>query len=217
MEKVTLTIDGLELIADGDTSVLEVALSNGIYIPHLCHHPELKPSGACRLCVVEVGDGELVTSCRVPVTPGMVVRTNSPLVESARQAIVELLVADRHYDCRNCPASGRCELQRIMAHLRISVKRMRPLRWAKEESPLDTSHPFFDYDPDRCVLCGICIQTCERIQGFSTIHFIGRGYTTRLGFYGDKSRCEACGECVRRCPVGALLPKNTVALSTEPV
>lgn len=102
-----------------------------------------------------------------------------------------------------------------MAGLRISAKRMRPLRWAKEELPRDTSHPVFDYDPARCVLCGICLKTCESIHGVSAIQFIGRGYTTKIGFFGEKSRCESCGECVTRCPVGALFPKQA-APSTEP-
>jgi NADH dehydrogenase/NADH:ubiquinone oxidoreductase subunit G len=209
MQEITLNIDGLEFAAKKGASILQVALSNGIYIPHLCYHPELEPLGACRLCIVEVSNGGLVPSCRMPVAQGMVVRTNSPRVESARRAIVELLIADHHTDCRSCPASGRCQLQQIMARLRISVKRMRPLRWAKEKLPQDTCHPLFDYDPNRCVLCGICVETCEGIQEFRPIHFVGRGYSTRIGFFGDKSRCESCKECVTRCPVGALLPKYT--------
>lgn len=215
MAKITLTIDNLNIVADEDSTVLEAALSNDIYIPHLCYHPELKPSGACRLCIVEIND-ELVTSCRLPVATGMVVSTNSPRLERARRAIVELLIADHHFDCRNCPASGHCELQRIMGRLRISVKRMRPLRWAKEELPLDTSYPCFDYDPGRCILCGICIKTCEDIHGFSTIHFMYRGYSTRIGFFGDKTRCDSCGKCVMRCPVGALVPKKGIITDAAP-
>lgn len=136
------------------------------------------------------------------------VKTRSPEVDKVRLAIVELLIADHHTDCRNCPKSGNCELQRIMVHLRISVKRMRPLRLAKEELPRDTSNPFFDYDPNKCVLCGICVRTCENVQGVSALQFVGRGYGTKIAFFGDKPRCESCGECVVRCPVGALVPKN---------
>ena len=214
MEKIALTIDGSDIVAEKGNTILEVALNNGIYIPHLCYYPDLDPSGACRLCIVEIDEGELVSSCRMPVAAGMVVRTNSPKVDRARRTIVELIIADHHTDCRNCPASGHCELQRIMAHLHINVKRMRPLRWAKEKLPQDTSHPLFDYDPGRCVLCGICVRTCADIQG--VIQFIGRGYTTKVGFFGGKSRCESCMKCVERCPVGALVPKSVLTPSTEP-
>ncbi|NWF77559.1 MAG: (2Fe-2S)-binding protein [Chloroflexi bacterium] len=208
MEKIALTIDGLNIVADKGMTVLETALRNGIYIPHLCYHPDLKPSGVCRLCLVEVGDEQLVTSCRMKVEQGMVIKTKSPEVDKVRRAIVELLIADHHTDCRNCPSSGQCELQRIMASLHISVKRMRPLKWAREELPRDTSNPFFDYDPNKCVLCGICVQTCEVVQGTSSLYFVGRGYGTKVAFFANKSRCESCRQCVARCPVGALIPKT---------
>jgi len=208
MDEIFLTIDGSDILADSGATILEAALENGICIPHLCYHPDLKPSGVCRLCIVEVGDGQLVISCRTAVEQGMVVKTRSPEVDKVRRAVVELLIADHHTDCRNCPSSGQCELQRIMASLHLSVKRMRPLKWAKEELSLDISNPFFDYDPNRCMLCGICVRACENVQGDSLLDFVGRGYDTRIAFFGDKSRCERCGECVGRCPVGALVPKN---------
>jgi NADH dehydrogenase/NADH:ubiquinone oxidoreductase subunit G len=209
MEKIALTIDGLDIVAHKGMTVLEAALRNDIYIPHLCYHPDLKPSGVCRLCLVEVSDGQLVTSCRMTVEQGMVVKTKSPEVDKVRRVIVELLIANHHTDCRNCPSSGQCELQRTMASLRVSVKRMRPLKWAKEELPRDISNPLFDYDPNKCVLCGICVRTCEDVHGSSSFCFVGRGYGTKLAFFGDKSRCESCGECVVRCPVGALIVKTT--------
>jgi len=208
MEKVPLTINGLDVVADTGISILEAALQNDIYIPHLCYHPDLEPIGACRLCIVEVGDGQLVTSCRMPVEPGMVVRTRSPEVDKVHRPIVELLIADHHSTCRGCPSSKQCQLQRIMAYLHIDRRRIRRLRLPKEELPKDTSNPFFDYDPNKCVLCGICVQTCEDVQGVSALHFVGRGYGTKIAFFGNKSRCESCGECVLRCPVGALIPKK---------
>jgi len=208
MGKIPLTIDGSDVLADSGATILEAALKNGIYIPHLCYHAGLKPSGVCRLCLVEIDDGQLVISCRTPVEQGMVVKTKSPEVDKVRRAIVELLIANHHTDCRNCPSSGNCELQRIMASLHLSVKRMRPLRWAKEELPRDMSNPFFDYDPNKCMLCGICVRTCENVQGDSLLDFVGRGCGTRIAFFGDKSRCGSCGECVVRCPVSALVHKN---------
>lgn len=208
MDKITLTIDGSNVVVNEGMSVLEAALQNNIYIPHLCYHPDLEARGVCRLCIVEIDDKQLVTSCRTPVEPGMVVKTNSLKVDKVRRPIVELLIADHHSTCRGCPSNGHCELQKVMAHLCIDRRRVRRLRLPEEEMPLDTSNPYFDYDPNRCVLCGVCVQTCEDIHGTSSLHFVSRGYVTRIGFFGDKSRCELCSKCVTRCPVGALIPKT---------
>jgi formate dehydrogenase alpha subunit len=212
MDRITLNIDGSDIVVDGGTSILEAALKNGIYIPHLCYHPDLAPSGACRLCWVEVGDGELMISCRTPVEQGMVVKTKTPEVDKVRRPIIEALIAHHHADCRGCVSSGQCELQRIMAYLRVDRKRLRRLRLPKKEMPRDTSNPFFDYDPNKCVLCGICVRTCEEIEYANAINFVGRGYATKIAPFGDKplaeSGCQSCGECVVRCPVGALAPKK---------
>ena len=207
MGKVTFTINEEILEADEGTSVLAAALQNNIYIPHLCYHPELESRGACRLCLVEV-NGRLVTACRTPVEPGMSVRTNTPEIDQAIRPVVELLIASHHTTCRGCPSSGKCQLQKLMAALRIDRRRVRRLRVPEEELPLDTSPPCFDYNPNKCVLCGICIQTCEKIHGTSSLYFLNRGTDTRVAFYGDEARCASCLECINRCPVGVLLPKQ---------
>lgn len=209
MKKVSLNINGSDVAADEGMSVLEAALQDDIYIPHLCYCPDLTARGACRLCMVELDDGRLVTSCRTPVEAGMAVKTNTPAVDKAIRPVVELLVADHHETCRGCPSIGKCELQKIMAHLRIDRRRVRRLRPPEDEEPLDTSSPCFDYDPNRCVLCGICVYTCEDIHGVSSLYFVGRGYKARIAYYGDESRCASCMKCVERCPVGVLLPRNT--------
>ena len=215
MDEITLTIDGADIVAGEGMTVLEAALKNDIYIPHLCYHPDLNPRGACRLCIVEVGDGQLVASCRTPVEPGMVVKTNSDEVDRARRPIIELLIADHHSTCRGCASTGKCELQRIMANLRIDRRRVRRLRPPKEELPLDTSNPCFNYDSNKCILCGICVQTCQEINGTGILHFINRGYGTKIGFWGDMSRCEFYSECIARCPVGVLLPKSTTTSNAD--
>ena len=207
MDKIVLTIDDQDIVADKGTTILEAALQNGIYIPHLCYYPDLKPSGVCRLCLVEVG-GRIVPSCLTPIEQGTMVRTRNPEIDKLRRAIVELLIANHHADCRHCPRTGHCELQKMMAYLHVSTNRMRPLRLAREELPKDPSNPFFAYDPNRCVLCGICVRTCENNQGISALQFIGRGYSTKIAFFGDSSICISCQECLAKCPVGALTPKD---------
>lgn len=209
MDKICFIIDGRQVFADKGATILEVALQNDIYIPHLCHHPDLQPRGSCRLCTVEINGGELVTACRTPGEEGMEVRTRSPEVDRAVRPIVELLIADHHASCRGCPSSERCELQKIMANLRIDRRRVQRLRPPKEELPLETLNPCFDYEPNKCVRCGICVQTCEDLLGTSCLYFVERGYGTKIAFFGDKSKCESCLECVARCPVGVLIPKKT--------
>ena len=209
MDKVTLTIDGVQIVTDKDTTILAAALKNDIYIPHLCHHPELQPSGVCRLCMVAVG-GEVVLSCLTPVQQEMEVKTRSLEIDKARQVNIEILVANHHLDCRGCPGNRRCALQKLMAYIRIDRKRVRRLRPPAGEQPIEKSNPCFNYDPNKCVLCEICVHTCEKIQ--HAMHIVGRGPKTRIAFFGDSSICESCGKCVVRCPVGALAFKEKAAL-----
>jgi len=210
MTKISFIIDDMNIIANEGTTILQAALKNGIYIPHLCYHPECEPNGSCRLCMVEITNGELVTSCRTPIELGMTVKTKSAKVDKAVRPIVELLIADHHATCAGCPAIRRCELQRIMAHLRIDRRRVRRLRLPEKELPLHTLNPLFDYDPNRCIRCGICVQICERTHEVSSLYFLDRGYATRIAFFGDSSKCQSCGQCIAGCPVGALISKATV-------
>jgi len=217
MEKIMLTIDGLEITAPRGRSVLETALDNGIYVPHLCHHPDLKPAGICRVCLVEI-NGQPAVSCRSFVEEGMTVRTGGPAIDKVRRVAVELLVADHHADCLTCGKNNECKLQEIAQFVGVDPGRLEQLK-ARELRPIDDSHPFITRDQNKCVLCGICVRTCHEVQGAGAIDFSFRGYATRISTFGDKplpeSTCESCGECVERCPVGALLPKNQVKPSYE--
>ena len=211
MATVTLTIDGLRITVDKKMNVLEAAIENGIYIPHLCHHPDLEPAGVCRLCMVEIAGRGMIISCRTPVEDGLVVWTESPDVDKVRRVAVELLLANHPPVCHDCTANNRCELQHIAAFVGIDENRRERLRRPELTAPIDTSNPFFNLDPNKCVLCGICVRTCDEIQGVNALDFLYRGYKTKIGTFGDKpiveSVCESCGECVSRCPVGALTPK----------
>ncbi len=212
MEQISVNIDGQYIVARRGATILETALANKIYIPHLCYHPDLKPAGSCRICLVEMDNGRLVTSCRTPVEEGMVVNTKSSEVDKVRRPIVEMIMANHHMDCKNCAKKGQCELQRIRAYMKIDKKSIERLRLPTEELLHDISNPFFERDPNKCVLCGICVRTCQEIQKVSAIDFTGRGNNTKIAAFGDKpiaeSRCESCGECVIRCPVGALVSKH---------
>jgi len=212
MAEATLIIDGLKVSASEGMTVMDAALRNGIYIPGLCHHPDLKPVGACRLCMVEIEGRGLVASCLAPVEPGLVVNTVSPEAERTRRVSVELLVANDRGECLTCAANNNCGLQRVAAYVGITPERMARLRRPAEPLPVDTSNPFFDFDPGKCVLCGICVRTCDEIVGVHAIDYAFRGYDTTISVFANKplidSRCVSCGECVVRCPVGALVPKE---------
>ena len=218
-DEVRLTIDGLRVTAAPGATVLDAALGAGIYIPHLCHHPDLEPVGVCRLCMVEIEGRGLTLSCRAPVEPGMVVKTESPEVDMVRRIAAELLIVNHHADCLACSKNDQCQLQRIAAYVGIDEERLDRLRRPTREIPIDTSNPFFDHDPNKCVLCGICVRTCDELQGVGAIDYAFRGYDTTISTFAGRpiaeSRCESCGECVVRCPVGALRPKRFEQPSRE--
>lgn len=210
MENITLFINDKEIKIAKGTTILNAALANGIYIPHLCYHPELEPQGVCRLCIVEINDGELVTSCRVPVEMGMKVKTRSPKVDRALRPVLELLIADHHVTCKGCSSNHKCELQKVMASApggrvdRKRIQRLLPPAQIKKENFSDV----FEYDPNKCILCGICVHTCTERQKLSLLHFTGRGYGTKVSFYGNRATCESCRECAVRCPVKVLVWKE---------
>lgn len=212
MDKVTFTINGQEVITKKDTRILWAALDAGIYIPNICALRErVIPFGSCRLCLVEVEGREgLVASCSEPAVGGMKVFTDTPGVRKVVQTAFELLVADHHLDCKNCPKHRKCGLQEIAQKMRFKLKsrRFHPRDELKE---VDDSHPSFIINPNKCVLCGKCVWVCNDKLGTGLLDFAGRGLDTRIvrvkgGLRGD---CNECMECVNICPVGALVAKDT--------
>ncbi len=218
-KEIHLTIDGQKIIAEQGMSVLDAALENEIYIPHLCHHPDLKPVGACRLCGVEIDGGKMTMSCMTPVQEGIDVKTDSTAIYQARKVAMELLIADHHMDCLACVAANNCDLLTISAYLGIQPDGLKRLRPSNKGLPIDNSNPFFQFDPNKCVICGICVRTCDEVVGLGALGFINRGFRTVIGTFGNQSFvdsiCESCGECVDRCPVGALAPKKPAVVARE--
>jgi len=206
---IELTINGKQVRARRGDTILSAAGRAGIRIPTLCHMEGLPPTGACRVCVVEIGDsGRLVPSCSYPAAEGMQVRTHSLAAVQARRTIVELLLASHPDDCLYCVRNGGCELQSLAAELGVRERRFRTSRG---RSFVDVSSPSIVRDPSKCILCGKCVRVCEEIQGVSAIDFIGRGSTTSVGCAFDEglnvSSCVNCGQCIVVCPTGALSEK----------
>ncbi|HLE00535.1 MAG TPA: formate dehydrogenase subunit alpha [Bdellovibrionota bacterium] len=214
---ITIRIDGKDVETAPGKSVLEAALDLRIYIPHLCHDPDLKPAGHCRLCIVEIEGRGVVASCQARVEAGMRIQTESPLLSRTRKTTLELLLAEHAGDCLRCSKVGRCKLQEAASYIGLdSTTLPAPIAPLK---PCDGSNPFFNRDPNRCVLCGICVRTCQEIQGAHAIDFFSSGAFTRIGTAGGlpitASACESCGECVVRCPTGALAEKESLIPSAE--
>ncbi|MDK2960575.1 MAG: NADP-reducing hydrogenase subunit HndD [Bacillota bacterium] len=212
METITLTIDGREVQAAKGMTVLEAARAAGIKIPTLCYHPELKPEGACRLCVVEVkGAKSLVASCVMPVSNGMEVYTNTPFVREARRTALELLLANHPFECLTCERNGNCELQ-TLAH-DLGVREVR-YQGEKRNVPKDTSSPALVRDPNKCILCGRCVRMCGEVQNVNALGYVGRGWDTLILplFNRDLAEvaCVACGQCSTVCPTGAITEKSYV-------
>lgn len=208
-----MTIDGKTVRAARQQKVLWAALDNGIYIPNLCAIREKsEPSAACRLCFVEIeGKDRPVTACTTPVAEGMVVNTRGAEALRLSRTALELLLASHPVDCRHCPKSGSCELQRIAKHLSVKLNTKR-FRKILPELPIDSSSPLFVYDPNKCVLCGKCVWVCQEKLGRGVIGFAYRGFHRIVTTFGDepvgRSSCQDCGECVAICPVGALVFKS---------
>lgn len=207
---MTMIIDGKECTCTPGQTVYEVARANGIYIPVLCHQEQLKPVGACRVCVVEVqGARSLVASCAMPADKGMVVTTGSDRVLQARKLAVELLMTQGHHNCITCENSGDCVLQDLAYSLGIESPRFTEPEKVK---PLEQANEMIVRDMNKCVLCGLCVRACNEIQVNQVLDYTGRGPTAAVGpAFGvpyESSDCVFCGECVRVCPVGALFEKQ---------
>ncbi len=193
----------------GDT-ILQTLNRNGIRIPTLCFMEGFTPTGACRMCVVEVeGKHDLIPACSQPVEEWMQIRTHSPRVVNARRTIIELLLANHPDDCLYCMRNGNCELQNLASEMNVAERRFSGKRIKKKTDPSSIS---VVRDPEKCILCGRCVRVCEEVIGVSTFDFMRRGEETCIDTALSKplnlSNCIVCGQCIMVCPTGALHEKS---------
>jgi predicted molibdopterin-dependent oxidoreductase YjgC len=207
---MNITIDGIACEAEDGQTVLQVARANGIHIPTLCDMPELTPTGACRVCMVEIdGARGLSAACSSPASEGMNVRTDTERVLDARRFVVELLLSCHPLDCLTCDKGGDCALQNLAYDLGVTGTRT---KGEMHDYRVDTSNPFIVRDYNKCILCQRCVRTCDEIQGIQAIKNSYRGFDTKVTTAFDstlqESNCAFCGQCVQVCPVGALTEKK---------
>ncbi|KAB2880938.1 2Fe-2S iron-sulfur cluster binding domain-containing protein [bacterium] len=174
---ITLNINGLRVSVEEGSTLLEAARFIGFPIPTLCHMDGLTPYGACRLCVVEIGEGlksKLVSSCTYPAEEGLKVRTASERVMRSRRMVIELLLA-------TCPQSKT--IQDIAAQFDVRQQRFRQ-------------------EHEDCILCGLCVRICKEQMNAGAIGFHGRGDHRSIGTPFDikSEKCRTCGACIYACP-----------------
>lgn len=207
----TLKINGHDVSAREDETILEVAHENDIFIPTLCALENLSIPGACRLCLVEVqGWNKLVPACATHVEEGMEVFTDSERLQNYRRMILELLFSEGNHICAICVSNGNCELQFLAQRLgmdHVRYPNLEPVRL------VDMTHSRFVLDRNRCILCTRCVRVCDEIEGAHTWDVKGRGIDARIVSdldtpWGDSMTCTSCGKCVNVCPVGALVEKG---------
>ncbi len=208
---VTIEVNGRAVQAEPNEMLLSAIRRAGVRVPTLCHMEGLPPSGACRMCVVEIeGQPGLVPSCAFPVREGLKVLTHSPRALQARRTIVELLLANHPDDCLYCARSETCELKKLAEELGVR----RRFTGRKSHHSFDASSPAIARDPSKCILCGKCVRVCEEVQGVAAIDFLRRGCETVVGTAFNEginvSSCVYCGQCVMVCPTGALTETDQV-------
>ena len=208
MNMIHITIDLKEIACAEGSTLLDVCRENDIYIPNLCHVAGMKtPPASCRMCMVAIeGREKPVTACTTRVAEGMVVRTDTGEVRQLQRTALKLLLSVHDIDCRNCSANKQCELQNTARFLKAGLKAT-PYETLLKEQAVDSAHPYLDYLPNRCVLCGKCIYVCSEKNGRSFFTFARRGFDTVISVFemdGLEAPCEACLACVAICPVGAL-------------
>ena len=197
-----ITIDGTRLEVPENKNVLECALEAGIYIPHLCHHPDLPENGSCRMCIVEVeGQEGVTTSCTLRAQDGMVVHTTSERINKLRTLALELLLAGHPEDCSTCPKYGNCELQTLIQYIGANNARMRTrIKGIKMEE----GNPLLIHDMNRCVLCGRCVRACNKLRGVGVLQYNKKELETYVGTLHGKllkdEDCRFCTACAEVCP-----------------
>lgn len=210
MSEMSFTLDGKAIpCAEGQT-IMQAAMTAGVYIPRLCYHPEFKPHGSCKLCTVKV-NGRQAASCTQRAQPGMVVESDTTELNDERRALVQMLFVEGNHFCPSCEQSGNCQLQATAYALNMMSSHYDHFF---PDRPLDASHPQYLLDFNRCILCSLCIRASRDVDGKNVFGLAGRGIKTKLivnaksGLLADTD-FSGDDKAAHVCPVGVILRKHT--------
>jgi bidirectional [NiFe] hydrogenase diaphorase subunit len=204
-------MDGQQLSAQDEETILDIAREHNINIPTLCHLEGLSDVGACRLCLVEIeGSPKLFPACTTRPQEGMVIHTDTERLQKYRRIIVELLASEGNHQCAVCVSNNNCELQNLAYEVKLDHVRfpyLYPKKW------LDATHEDFIIDRNRCVLCTRCVRVCNEVEAAHVWDIAYRGINCEIIAdmnqpWGSSTTCTSCGKCVLVCPVGALVEKG---------
>ncbi|MCQ4636777.1 [FeFe] hydrogenase, group A [Anaerovorax odorimutans] len=207
--KKFMIIDGLPVAIEGEKNILDVIRKAGIDLPTLCYYSALSTYGACRMCVVEGKNGDIMASCSTPPRSGMEIKTNTPRLQKYRKMILELMLSDHCRECTTCEKNFDCKLQELAQ--RFGLKDVRFDQYSIDDTR-DDSSPAIMRNPNKCIICGDCVRMCSEIQNVGAIDFAYRGskmeVTTAFNMPISETNCVNCGQCAAICPTGAITIKN---------
>lgn len=207
-DKITFTINGVEVTAQKGQTIMQAADEAGIYIPRLCTMKDLAPGGSCRVCTVLI-NGRPQAACTHPVGEGMVVENDTAELKEIRKALVEMLFVEGNHFCMFCEKSGNCELQAMAYRFGIASPRY-PYMFPNRD--VDATHPDVFIDRNRCILCGRCVRASRDLDGKNVFQFVNRGHETEIAVNAEANlkdtELNVVDKAVEVCPVGAILKKR---------
>ena len=206
----TISIDGQEIPFTEGQTIIEAATAAGVYIPHLCHHPDFTPHGSCKLCTVKV-NGRVCSACTFPAMEGQEVLNNTEELTATRKMITQMLFVEGNHLCPGCEKSGDCKLQAEAYYLKMLDNHF-PHFYAKRE--VDASHPDILIDHNRCIFCSLCVRASQQLDGKDVFAISGRGISKKLIVNAKSGKLkdtdiDVNDKAVHICPTGAILVKRT--------
>jgi [NiFe] hydrogenase diaphorase moiety small subunit len=207
--QATFVLDGQEIPFEPGQSVMQAALTAGVFIPHLCYHPEFRPHGSCKLCTVKI-NGRPATSCTMPAATGMEVESESPEIRDKRRMLIQMLLVEGNHFCPSCEKSGHCKLQALGYALGVMTPHFTHFF---PDRPVDASHPEMLLDFNRCILCELCIRASAEVDQKNVFALSGRGLKKHLIVNAESGRLADTDfspddKAAEVCPVGVILRKR---------
>ncbi len=205
----TFTLDGKPIPFEEGETIMEAAAAAGVYIPHLCHHPEFKPHGSCKLCTVSIG-GRLGAACTNRAAEGMAVESETEALNADRRALTQMLFVEGNHVCPSCEKSGNCQLQAVAYHLGMLTPHFTHFYPARD---VDASHPDVLLERNRCILCELCVRASRDVDGKNVFGIGGRGIRARLIVNSASGRLadtnlSVTDRAAEVCPTGAIIRKR---------